>query len=73
MDFQILNRAGAAMDLVYGVRATPFVRAAETLGIRATDGAEMLVQQAAASFERWWSESAPLEAMHGVIDRRSKS
>ncbi len=73
MDFHILNRAGAAMDLVYDVRATPFVRAAETLGIRATDGAEMLVQQAAASFERWWSESAPLEAMHGVIDRRSKS
>ena len=73
MDFHILNRAGAAMDLVYGVRATPFVRAAERLGIRATDGVEMLVQQAAASFERWWGESAPLEAMHAVIEPRRKS
>ena len=73
MDFHVLNRVGAAMDLVYGVRATPFVRAAEKLGIRATDGVEMLVQQAAASFECWWGESAPVEAMHAVIGHRGKS
>jgi shikimate dehydrogenase len=63
LDFEILTRAGAAMDLVYGPVATPFVRAAEAFGVRATDGAEMLVQQGAASFERWWGRPAPVEAM----------
>ena len=66
-DFHILNRAGAAMDLVYGRQGTPFVRAAEVAGIRATDGFEMLVQQGAASFERWWGREAPIEAMRGAI------
>jgi shikimate dehydrogenase len=55
------------MDLVYGSKPTPFVRAAEALGIRATDGAEMLVQQAAASFERWWDKPAPVEVMRTAM------
>ncbi len=63
LDFDILSRAGAAMDLVYGSVPTPFVRAAEKFGVRATDGAEMLVQQGAASFERWWDRAAPVESM----------
>ncbi len=71
LDFQMLHRAGAAMDLVYGARATPFVRAAEALGIRATDGAEMLVQQGAASFERWWGRPAPVDAMRAAVGRVS--
>jgi shikimate dehydrogenase len=67
LDFEVLNRVGAAMDLVYGKKPTPFVRTAEALGIRATDGAEMLVQQAAASFERWWSKPAPVEVMRAAM------
>lgn len=67
LDFEMLKRAGAAMDLVYGAEKTPFVVAAEALGIRATDGLEMLVHQGAASFERWWGEPAPVEAMLGLI------
>jgi shikimate dehydrogenase len=60
-------RVGAAMDLVYGKEPTPLVRGAEALGIRATDGAEMLVQQGAASFERWWGRAAPVEAMRAAL------
>jgi shikimate dehydrogenase len=71
LDFDVLSRAGAAMDLVYGEASTPFVRAAEEFGVRATDGGEMLVQQGAASFERWWGRPAPIEAMH-VAFRRSR-
>ena len=67
LDFEILNRVGGAMDLVYGRKPTPFVRAAEAVGIRATDGAEMLVQQAAASFERWWNKPAPVEVMRAAM------
>ena len=67
LDFGMLSRVGAAMDLVYADRATPFVRAAEEAGVRSTDGAEMLVQQGAVSFERWWHEPAPLDAMKAAL------
>jgi shikimate dehydrogenase len=69
LDFDLLHRVGGAMDLVYGSKPTPFVRAAEAVGIRATDGAEMLVQQAAASFERWWDEPAPVEIMRAAMEK----
>lgn len=58
-----LGRAGAVMDLVYGAEPTPFVRAAEAHGVRATDGREMLVQQGAVAFERWWGVEAPVDRM----------
>jgi shikimate dehydrogenase len=67
LDFEILGRAGAAMDLVYGRGSTPFVKAAEEFGVRATDGAEMLVQQGAASFERWWGSAAPVGDMREAL------
>lgn len=66
-DLSRLKRAGAVMDMVYGDGGTPFTRAAESLGIRATDGREMLVQQAAAAFERWWQVDAPLDAMRAAL------
>ena len=69
IDFGILGRAGGALDLVYGTRKTPFVRAAEDRGIRAADGMEMLVQQGAASIERWWGQPAPTEVMRAAIRR----
>lgn len=62
-----LARAGAVMDLVYGQLGTPFLRHAEGLGIRATDGREMLVQQAAAAFELWWDRPAPLDVMRSAL------
>lgn len=70
-DFELLARAGAAMDLVYGRHVTPFVRAAEDFGVRATDGSEVLVQQGAASFERWWGGAAPVAEMREAL-RRSR-
>lgn len=67
LDFARLGRAGAAMDLVYAHEKTPFVRAAERHGVRSTDGMEMLVQQGAASFERWWERPAPIDTMRAAI------
>lgn len=72
LDFRVLNRAGAAMDVVYRVGATPFVQAATEAGIRATDGAEMLVQQGAASFERWWEAPAPVDVMRAAGELRRR-
>lgn len=70
VDFRKLNRAGAAMDLVYGRHTTGFVQAAEAAGIRATDGMDMLIQQGAVSFERWWGHVAPVEAMREAVAER---
>ncbi len=67
LDFEVLERAGTAMDLVYGAHETPFVKEAGRVGVRATDGGEMLVQQGATSFERWWARPAPLEAMRDAL------
>ncbi len=68
LELTALQRAGAAMDLVYGRHTTAFVASAGRAGVRATDGFEMLVQQGAASFERWWGREAPIDAMRGVIE-----
>lgn len=72
MDLSRLSRAGAAMDLVYGREKTSFVQCAERLGIRSTDGMEMLVQQASSSFERWWGRPAPIEAMRAAVRSRAR-
>jgi len=69
IDFSVLERAGGALDLVYGRHKTSFVQAAEDGGIRATDGMEMLVQQGAVSFERWWGQEAPTDVMRAAIRR----
>jgi len=69
VDLERLGCVGAAMDLVYGRHVTPFVRAAEAMDIRATDGAEMLVRQGAASFERWWGIPAPVAVMRAAMEK----
>ncbi len=65
-----LEEVGAVVDMVYGAEPTALVRAAESMGVRATDGREMLVQQGAAAFERWWGVDAPLDAMRRALPER---
>jgi len=70
LDLETLGGVGAVFDMVYGEEGTPFVTAAEARGIRATDGIEMLIQQGAAAFERWWDQEAPVDAMRDAFERR---
>jgi len=70
IDSHKLDRAGAAMDLVYGHHTTGFVESSASAGIRTTDGTEMLVQQGAVSFERWWGQEAPIQAMRAAVAER---
>lgn len=67
LDFTVLDRAGAAMDLVYAPEPTPFLRAAAERSVRSTDGREMLVQQGVASFELWWGKAADAAVMRSAL------
>ena len=67
IDLTRLVSAGAVMDLVYGPDMTAFVRSARRLGLEAVDGGEMLVQQGAVAFERWWGLPAPVDTMREAL------
>jgi shikimate dehydrogenase len=58
---------GAALDLVYTPGQTAWIRSLQTRGVPAADGIEMLLQQGAAAFERWWGRPAPLAAMRAAL------
>jgi shikimate dehydrogenase len=62
-----LHRVGAALDMVYAPGGTSWTREAKLLGIPASDGTEMLLHQAGASFQRWWGKAASLEAMRAAL------
>lgn len=68
VDLDRLAGVGAVLDLVYGRGETPLVSAAKGRGIPAADGAEMLLAQGAAAFERWWGRAAPLAAMRAALE-----
>ena len=59
----VLDRTAFVYDLVYNPPETPLLAAAKRRGVRGTNGLEMLLQQAAQSFELWTGKSAPYEAM----------
>jgi shikimate dehydrogenase len=57
------------IDLPYNAdgTTTAFAGAAYAAGARVVDGLEILLQQGAASFERWTGRSAPLDAMRAAL------
>jgi shikimate dehydrogenase len=59
-----------ALDLVYAPGETRWVHALRERGITASDGREMLVQQGAAAFARFFPDSAaPTEVMRAAVQR----
>lgn len=70
VDVNHMPGAKRALDLVYGPGETRWVHALRERGIQATDGREMLVQQGAAAFERFFpGQSAPTEVMRAAVVR----
>lgn len=65
--FEKLDGLRAVFDMVYRRGGTAWVKRAESLGIPAVDGTEMLLQQAAAAFEIWFDTDAPMKAMRSAI------
>jgi shikimate dehydrogenase len=72
LDFDEVDRVGAALDLVYAVGGTRWVHEAHARGLPAADGLEMLIHQGAAAFERWWGRPAPLDAMREALSMSSR-
>jgi shikimate dehydrogenase len=68
IDLDRVPRAAAVIDLVYRIGGTSWSRAAVNRGHRACDGLPMLIEQAAAAFERWFGVRADREAMWRALD-----
>ncbi|MES2706285.1 MAG: shikimate dehydrogenase [Verrucomicrobiota bacterium] len=54
-------------DMVYKPLVTPLITAAREAGARAINGLPMLLWQGAQSFEWWFHQPAPVEAMRGGL------
>jgi len=64
------GRLVAALDLVYAPGGTRWARTLRAAGVPAQDGREVLVQQGAAAFARFFPDrAAPVEVMRAAVDR----
>lgn len=59
IDFAVLNPSAVVMDMVYKPLDTQFLRQARARGHRTVDGLEMLIRQAAPSFEAFFGQAPP--------------
>ena len=65
-----LHRRGTVvLDMVYDPLETRLLREAQAAGCTVVDGLEMLLAQAAAQFETWTGQEAPVEAMREAAVR----
>jgi shikimate dehydrogenase len=70
VDVNHIPGVAKALDLVYAPGETRWVHTLRERGIAAMDGREMLVQQGAAAFRRFFpGTSAPTEVMRAAVHR----
>ena len=62
-----MRGAATVFDLVYVPAETPLLRAARARGLRAANGSEMLIQQAAIAFERWTGVGGMADVMREAV------
>ena len=63
----LLRSDATVFDLVYVPAETPLVAAARARGLRAANGSEMLIAQAAAAFERWTGVGGMADVMRTAV------
>jgi shikimate dehydrogenase len=66
-DVGLLPRGATVFDLVYVPAETPLLRAARARGLRAANGSEMLIAQAAIAFERWTGVGGMADVMRAAV------
>jgi shikimate dehydrogenase len=64
---ELLPDQATVFDLVYVPAETPLLRAARARGLRAANGSEMLIQQAAIAFERWTGVGGMADVMRAAV------
>jgi shikimate dehydrogenase len=67
VDVGMLSAGTDVIDLVYSPNETSWVRAARAAGHRASDGLEMLIEQGALAFERWFDRPPDRAAMWRAV------
>ena len=67
IDVDVLPAQATVFDLVYVPFETPLVRAARARGLRAANGSEMLIAQAAIAFERWTGVGGMADVMRAAV------
>jgi shikimate dehydrogenase len=67
IDPDVLGEHAAVLDLVYVPSETELVRRARERGLRAANGAEMLVAQAAIAFRRWTGVEDASDVMRAAL------
>jgi shikimate dehydrogenase len=67
IDVDRLPPEATVFDLVYVPAETPLLRAARARGLRAANGSDMLIEQAAIAFERWTGVGGMAEVMRKAV------
>jgi shikimate dehydrogenase len=67
IDVEALPDTATVFDLVYVPPETPLLAAARARGLRAANGSEMLVEQAAIAFEHWTGVSGMADVMRAAV------
>jgi shikimate dehydrogenase len=67
VDVGRLPASATVFDLVYVPPETPLLRAARARGLRAANGSEMLIAQAAIAFERWTGIGGTADVMREAV------
>ena len=67
IDVEALPAGATVFDLVYVPPETPLLAAARARGLRAANGSEMLIQQAAIAFERWTGVGGMSDVMRTAV------
>jgi len=66
----LLHTRLTVMDIVYNPRDTRLLQDAKAAGCRTIPGLEMFLHQAAAQFELWTNQPAPIDVMRAVLESR---
>lgn len=67
IDVEALPDNATVFDLVYVPPETPLLAAARARGLRAANGSEMLIHQAAIAFERWTGVGGMADVMRDAV------
>lgn len=68
LDPSLLSERTFIYDLVYSPSGTAWVRKGRQAGLKAADGKEMLLRQAARAWKLWFGSDPPLEAMRSGME-----